>query len=144
MRHATPAICFTSNVLFEVESSACVYSESECGLVCARRYSFSERARTFLQEQVRQKLVRGDGSSADDEKRVREAFVQIEDIARHRRFLGVLQLDDTSDDFIDKRLIEMFVIPYVEHEGVDVKTSGPATSYSSSYLVDYRANLLYC
>jgi hypothetical protein len=78
------------------------------------KYSFSERSRTFILEQVRQRLERSDGS-LDDERRVFHAFLNIEEIMRHRHMLQVLQLDDLSDDLIPNKVTQLLVLPFREN-----------------------------
>ena len=65
-------------------------------------------------EQVRQHLERSDGS-LEDETRVFHAFLNIEEIMRHRHMLQVLQLDDLSDDTIPNKVTQLLVLPFREN-----------------------------
>ena len=81
-------------------------------------------------ELIRQRLMRGDGTP-EDEKRVLDAFVFIEDIARCRYYMRVLELNDVSDDEIPKHLVTLLIIPFTQLHALGNKALGTLPIFAS-------------
>lgn len=64
-------------------------------------------------ELLRQRLMRSDGSP-EDEKRVVDAFLLVQDITRYRYYMRVLELNDVSDDEIAKHLVTLLIVPFAQ------------------------------
>ena len=97
-------------------------------------------------ELIRQRLMRGEGTP-EDEKRVLDAFVFIEDITRYRYYMRVLELNDVSDDEIPKHLVTLLIIPFAQLHALGNKALGTLHIFASRlniirrYLIKLYLNL---